>query len=116
MVQHLGSEVTALLVVARVLPLLRRVRVLPRDVPLQTAVGPVPGALPGRLVVPYHLHLLVVERVFVFEGELGVLLDLVGHFLWFQADDVELAVLLIVYFSLVECQAAVAVAREVRMR
>ena len=116
MVQHLRDEVTALLVIAGVLVLLGRECVFPCHHWLLSR-----GRCASRLahhafLLPHGLHLLVIERIPVLQSQLGVLLDLIRVLFRFQTDDIELAILFVVDFSLVESQAIVPIARKMGLR
>lgn len=103
MIQHFRSEVSTVLIVIGVFALLRSKCVLASHNPILIAWRRrVSQCLRVGLSFTHHLHFFIVIIISIFQCQLWILLDSIGHLFGFETDNVKLAVLFIVDLSLIK--------------
>lgn len=111
-VEHFRSEVSALLVIARVLIILWHISMLPSHYWSITCIHWIVGRLTIYcLVFAHFLHFLVVICISIFQGKFWVLLYSIRHLFWLEAYYIEFAVLFAINIPFIKSQTVVSVAR-----
>lgn len=114
MVKHLRCEISAILIVIRILTLLRSKCMFPSHSALiMRRQRPIPNSTMTHLIIPHLLHLLIIIIILIFKCEFRVLLDLIRHLFRLQTDNVKFAVLFVVDLSLVKCQTIISVVGQI---